>query len=457
MFLGSFYCFIKMLNIQISNVQRIITFFVAMLIAILSSFLNIIMPIINIPMLIICLLILFLYLFKTQLKLAITCTIISFGVSYIFSVVAMLFVAVALANIRYTSDLSQSIEFLSFTIVGVLQITLLIIPFKLNRYKNGIPFLFNHANEDVAVFISVSILLLVLSISSYPVINFMVTIPLSCILLLGIFLIFWWRNRIKQEYITQIRSRELSELKEELLQSKSEIETLKEKNDNLSKIIHKDNKLIPALELSVRSFIQLGSQNIKDNDKALKLIEDLNNLSIDRKGILKSYEQNNIIAKETGFSGIDALIIYLKNKSLSEDINLSFSLECSIEEIVDIKISVRDFETVLADLLENAIIATKTCDTRQILLHWGLNTNNIFSLYVFDSADSFSPKVLENLGKKRYTTHKQDGGSGIGLFSLFDIAQKNKASIDINQNISSSIFKKKVGIVFDDMSKVRIS
>ena len=72
--------------------------------------------------------------------------------------------------------------------------------------------------------------------------------------------------------------------------------------------------------------------------------------------------------------------------------------------------------TLLADLGENAVIATNKSDTRHIFLSLGVR-DGYYYVHVFDSGLCFEPEVIKHLGKARYTTHKEEGGSGIGLIS----------------------------------------
>ena len=60
---------------------------------------------------------------------------------------------------------------------------------------------------------------------------------------------------------------------------------------------------------------------------------------------------------------------------------------------------------------------------------------NKYTISVFDSGDFFSKEVIKRLGKKRYTTHKDTGGSGIGMMTVFELLKIYNASFSINEKI----------------------
>ena len=46
-------------------------------------------------------------------------------------------------------------------------------------------------------------------------------------------------------------------------------------------------------------------------------------------------------------------------------------------------------------------------------------------------------ETLNNLGLSRHTTHAHDGGSGIGLMSIWSLKQKYAATLLIDESISA--------------------
>lgn len=112
--------------------------------------------------------------------------------------------------------------------------------------------------------------------------------------------------------------------------------------------------------------------------------------------------------------------------------------------------------------MENALIATIHEQGTNILLHIGVMDENYF-ISVWDSGIPFPKEVLFHLGKKQYSTHKEDGGSGIGLVSTYQLLQKYQASIHINEclasltnNTSKLDYTKQVSIIFDNKTEYHL-
>lgn len=102
--------------------------------------------------------------------------------------------------------------------------------------------------------------------------------------------------------------------------------------------------------------------------------------------------------------------------------------------------------TLLADLGENAIIATAKAERRNILLSLSVR-NKQYCIDFFDSGTDFDAGVIEHLGKKRYTTHKSEGGSGIGLMTTLEILEKKKGSFELEEFQKNCLFTKRVSII----------
>lgn len=112
--------------------------------------------------------------------------------------------------------------------------------------------------------------------------------------------------------------------------------------------------------------------------------------------------------------------------------------------------------TLIADLTENAIIATKESESKNIHLSLDMENNN-FCISVFDSGIHFEPYTIENAGKKKASTHLNDGGSGIGLMTTFTFLREYLASFIIDETIENEKYTKKVTVLFDSLNEFRIN
>ena len=60
------------------------------------------------------------------------------------------------------------------------------------------------------------------------------------------------------------------------------------------------------------------------------------------------------------------------------------------------------------------------------------------------------------MGKIRYTTHGDSGGSGIGLMTAFEILRTCKASFLLDECINNTPYSKVISICFDGLGQIRI-
>jgi phosphoglycerate-specific signal transduction histidine kinase len=113
---------------------------------------------------------------------------------------------------------------------------------------------------------------------------------------------------------------------------------------------------------------------------------------------------------------------------------------------------------LLGDHIKNAIIAVQNNrnTNRSILVLLGVIEEH-YQIWVYDSGIEFEVDTLLKLGLERITTHKEDGGSGIGFMTSFEILEKNKASIIIEENSpSSNDYTKIIKIKFDGKKDYKI-
>ena len=104
---------------------------------------------------------------------------------------------------------------------------------------------------------------------------------------------------------------------------------------------------------------------------------------------------------------------------------------------------------MVSDLLQNAIIANSYGNGKRILFTMG-TLGNALSISIFDSGIPFDKEVLVDFGKEKHTTHADNNGSGIGLMTIYEIAQKYRATIAIEEyNAANSYYTKRIAVTFN--------
>jgi signal transduction histidine kinase len=250
---------------------------------------------------------------------------------------------------------------------------------------------------------------------------------------------------------------------DEIKRLKATIEEIEQDNRALSKIIHKDYKILSTMELIARTVVEATENQADLNKKASLLLEQLQEEISNKKGIVAKYQKDNRTLPETRVSSIDAMLNYMLQRANETDVDFDVIITKSIIRLTEDIIDKEKLRTLIADLLENAIIATKSQEYKKIMLTIGAEDSGDgngahYVLSVQDSGEYFDGEVLRNLGKKQITTHAGDGGSGIGMIQTFDILNETKASFLIEEYPQKKYsFTKKITVRFDGKNEVKIN
>lgn len=397
------------------------------------------------------------YISHTAFEISITTTIMSYGISYIFFTLSVFLVSL-IANCYHHYVSASYNQIVLQLLVAVIQIIFTCLFFSIKRFKKGMPFLFTSLTTTPLTISSVVLLFLVVMISNSKYSSFWYPLPFLFIFLLAIFIYFYWRNNITKTYLNKLKEKDIRDLNTELVKAQNRIVDLENENKELSKIIHGDNKLVPAMLFSVESFIsQAGDLSPETAQTGKALLADLQQMSSTRKGILRHQEQLCISAPPTGISAIDGLFQYMQQKAYDMEIKLEITVSCDLKDFVTNQINEMELRTLLADLLENALIATQYRKGNYVLLAID-KVNKHYSINIFDRGIPFTKEVLADLGLSRHTTHADNGGSGIGLVTTYDLLQKYRASLLIEEYESDSgLFTKKLSVTFNKLGQYTLA
>ncbi len=330
--------------------------------------------------------------------------------------------------------------------VAAFQIICTWLLFKVPRLSRGLSAFFDSYHGDYLTCLCVMILYLVNIWAKEPYRLFITVVTTTTVLAASVIIFFWARAHMKKSYAERSQKREFDNL------SKM-VSSLQAENERLSAVVHKDNKLVPAMELCVRDFLA-NAACVEKRDERIsmtnKMIAQLERLSAERRGIITAADRaasdNN--CPRTGVVVLDSLISFMKHRASSDDIGFSFTVSCDVQKMLSI-VQESDLATLLADLTENALIAVKhgSATPGRISVELRCKDDNYY-LDVRDNGVPFPREVLEKLGQQRITTHKNEGGSGIGMMTVCEICRKYYASLRIIP-IKDDIFSKSVSVIFD--------
>lgn len=390
---------------------------------------------------------------ETALELSITTTILSLGISYTAFSFAVSFVGIIfyILSLIFVFNIDDIPTVASMTVISLVQFILTLLPFQIKRLRKGMPFLYKIGSTNAGVLISITLLSCVILISTRKFETFTSVSLFLSILFCSFFVFIWWRNKIKQDYLDRLQKSKIEDLQNTVSEKDKDIERLQKEVEALSKIIHRDNKLIPTMTMALSDFLKCCQD--KDNEELHKQGEELldyfNSSAQDRLGIIQEYQAESRTLTTTNVYSIDSLLKYMLNKSHGLHIKFDLTLSASVKYMIENIISEADLNTLLSDLLENAIIASKHSDEKEILVHLGIIDKH-YVIEIFDSGIPFDLEVLKNLGIKRTTTHAKEGGSGIGLMTIYELVKHYNASLIIEECLFEKTgFTKKIALIFD--------
>ena len=411
--------------------------------------------------------------FKIGPKKNLTLTLLSFGFSYIayyisivISIIYLELNVLAVLN-RFGSHkealdyvvtivVDTEVSIVNQVCVTLIQGLILWLFLRTQRMKKGVASLVNFGMSDVGTYISIA----AISIKVFQVLadnsgdGKSVTVFACAFLgMVCIFMLyFWMKNELRTAYKIKMDENEL-DLLEKSLESKDEmIKKLSADNETLAEIIHKDNKLIPSMVMSVRLAAEEMAKGDGENGEISKAVDAANSLDeiyARRSHALDEYESHGKTIIRTGVTAVDAVLLYMS--CLAEEAGVAFSAEigCDLAGLLDAVIEKGEFNTLLADLCENAIISAKKDPSGAVAVRL-VHREGQDCLEVLDSGARFDIGVLKKMGKKRMTTHSGEGGSGIGLMTLFRILRQTAASYTLEEYpAGSGKYTKCVRVTFD--------
>lgn len=271
------------------------------------------------------------------------------------------------------------------------------------------------------------------------------------IIMIGFILLYVIQRQTQKYYLSKLKKLELESLRQELAEKDALIQKLQESNDTLARIVHKDNKLIPSMASAVNRYLR--NVNTLDADalraSGTSLAKELEQMAQNRQGILSAHENMKDGIVRSGHAAVDAILLHMHDRALALHIDYNVTLGAEFSDTIDRLIPEADLTHLLADLIENALVATKSSETRCVLVHLGI-LYDAPVVEVSDSGKPFEPAVYQDFGLQKHSTHTDDGGSGIGLMDIWELKKKYAASLHIHEyEPGASVYTKKISIVFD--------
>lgn len=370
--------------------------------------------------LILCLTIIFSKYTESDMGYSIMLITISLSINYIIFYISLVisFIPNVLLNIKN--------DYISFIIIALIDILIIYLFFKGRKIKKGIVFLKDKLKEEyfnnIILNISIMILFLIVIIINYD--GLIIDRMFGRLVIFSIMMFITIKKSLQLYYKQRLVIQDLEETKKELKDKKGEIKELEKEILNFNKMKHTIMHKQKALEYKI--------EELKLNSEIGAEISIENQLSKLRKEITGNKIQLDI--QKTGIEEVDNMLRYMQSECTKNEIEFELQINGNIHQMVNNYISKEKLEILIADHIKNAIIAIQHSKNKykNILVRIG-KIDGYYSLYIYDTGKEFEKETLLRIGKEPITTHKDEGGSGMGFMNTFDTLQEYKASMLIKE------------------------
>ena len=328
--------------------------------------------------------------------------------------------------------------------------------FKLKKLKYGISLLNGKLQNSYFSYwifnLCIVILAFAIIFQEISLLN-IVNIGLGLMLLIVVMLITI-KESIQLYYKQNLLIKDLETTKKELNEKNEEIARLEKENLEFSKTSHSLAHRQKALEYKLNKLINEDKTTVSQDRTKQELKKELENIS---KDVYR--KPTDIEIEKTGIDKIDNMLEYMKSECDKDNIEFNLQIIGNIYYMINHLVSENELEILLADHIKDAIIAIQysTNKNRSILVKIG-KIQKYYGIYIYDSGIEFTDEVLNKLGKEPITTHKDNGGTGMGFMNTFDTLKRHNASLNITKIGKPSLdnYTKSVSIIFDSKNEVNI-
>lgn len=321
---------------------------------------------------------------------------------------------------------------------------------RIKRIKNGLSFFREPSNLGIGLLISgFVIIFFCIGTQEKYLSDEVITSLFIGLLFSGIGLILWIRQSISQYYKKRLQAKAEEHYNETLAEKDEYIEQLSNSNAYLSKVVHRDNHLMSSLQYSIEQY-----KNCDDENEKQKILNEILTLTNERGDLLLKEQESNKLLASTGSGIIDGALGNMYVKATAHNIDFNLVVNDEVHYLINNIITQTDLETLICDHIKDAIIAIDSDNSisGKILVTIGM-VENIYEISIRDNGVDFDIDTLSKLGLERITTHKDNGGSGIGFMTTFETLKKSEGSLIITEFENKVPFSKSITFRFDGLNK----
>lgn len=392
----------------------------------------------------ICISIIYTIIYKFKIMYSMLISAVSISINQILFYIASTFIYFPMKLLNIEN------RYLAFILIALVQAILLFLFWKIKRIRNGITFLKKWKNDEYINLLllnaSSAILFLIVIISNYQegiTSKFGVMLIIFAIVM---FITIW--KSLQLYYKQQMLEKVLEKTQKDLADKTEEVKKLEAENLSFSEISHS----IAHRQDSLKHKLEKLSKNTEFADE-ISINAQIDNITKDLR------KKTKIELEKTGIEIVDDMLDCMQAKCVENDIDFQLQINGNIYHMINNYIPKEDLEILLADHIKDAIIAINHCENinKSILAKIG-KIDGIYGVYFYDSGIEFEFNTLLNLGKIPITTHKSEGGTGMGFMNTFKTLSKTKGSLEIEEigKPSKSNFTKVLKFKFNNKNEYKI-
>lgn len=388
---------------------------------------------------------------NTKFSKSILTTLLAMTISHTLSIISTFILSIL--TISFVKLDAHTISPILFSVIPILTFIFTFFLFKSKRLKHGIPFLIKQTNNEY--FDIILLILNMLILFTYFFIGNFNLLPAKYLIISILFFGIISTIIIQKAFILyqkqKLQTKALKDYEQEIAETKEKLATALEEKEKLVKSNHEFYHRQEALNKKLTDLLaqQKLLTNTEFGEDIGNLADRINNLSneyIEKTKMLPKLTKTNIVE-------IDDMFSYLQSECDKNNIEFILKIECDVNYIIDNYISKSQLETLLGDLIRNAIIAVNHSQNkfRSIMTVLGIKDDN-YEICVLDSGIDFEINTLINLGLARASTYLDEGGTGIGFITTFETINSCNASLIINE-VTNNNYSKALQIKFDSKNE----
>ena len=392
----------------------------------------------------------FLYLrFKNTFYETITVSAIALGLAIVLLLLSFFLAIPITITLNFINNETLKIS-LAQLIVGLIQILVIWLLFKIKRLQSGVYPKSKNASFDVLLYISIVCIFTMMLLYAEEVKQYMLKVALLIFALCGLLLIVWWRKHITYNYRDAINQQNADRMEDTIEEYKMNSAENDLQVAVYAKLFHYLNKAVPDCAILAESAAtQSGCAKACDvRDMLHRILREMN--IANEKCSLQNIPQ-------TGVNVVDVTIMQLFTAAERKNFTVSAHISADVESwFTENELLKEDVHILLSYLLDNAMISALGLPNAKVRLELSETAEFEPIIRVFDSGEQFDEAVIAKLGLEQITTRACVGGNGIGLFTVFEILSKYGASFTLDEAPQIFGFTKSIEIAFDGRRSVMV-